>query len=587
MAANIEHTFYTPGPWVQPNMRNIGDSLLDLYKMKLAREEATRQSEESKMNMELKRLDMQRKLEEEKRQKEFTKQAGNFVNQYQKSQNLPPAGTAQKTVPPSLGAMVAAGGMPGPLAGVMSNAMQGSFPAPQTPETLQRNLAMASIQSGDPEKIAAALKLLNPAQSGRTAEEQMAIDNNRNKLKQVVMAQALEDRKAAMDYAQTLRDGTIQGEQKFKMYMAQVNQGFQERMVKLQIASRPDAAPFEMEGLLYSRPAGGGYAPVMVPDVPAAAGAVLPSAPPPPPMVAPGAGASMMAIPDVQSPGMQNAANVPLPADYGTGPSGATLYSDQTATGTAPLGPESLPTGEPLPQTPTGMHQARATPKVASARQTGILTQKDVLKTKQGWTNGPVMKGMNQALGDYKKINRLINQINSDAQSGKPIAVNQLGLLWTTIKSLDNSVVRPSEAELFTAADTYAQRLQNAITQFGADSEDVRKLSLAVTNDLARMSRMAYQSTWDAFGTARDEYLTNYAPMFIQSGLIKSPDELVAPLGEGYTPTEEGAPSPATPTQSALPAGAVLQRDKTGKTVGYRVGDQKFYMDGTPVSGGK
>jgi hypothetical protein len=63
-------SFYAPSEWAQPNQRNIGDSLLDLYKMKRQIEQDRMAAEESRMALETKKLAMQESLERAKQERE-------------------------------------------------------------------------------------------------------------------------------------------------------------------------------------------------------------------------------------------------------------------------------------------------------------------------------------------------------------------------------------------------------------------------------------------------------------------------------------------------------------------------------------
>ena len=66
-------SFYAPGEWVQPNQRNIGDSLLDLYKMKREIENDRMQREKAQMELENERLDRATVLENAKKEREGQK----------------------------------------------------------------------------------------------------------------------------------------------------------------------------------------------------------------------------------------------------------------------------------------------------------------------------------------------------------------------------------------------------------------------------------------------------------------------------------------------------------------------------------
>ena len=111
----------------------------------------------------------------------------------------------------------------------------------------------------------------------------------------------------------------------------------------------------------------------------------------------------------IQSPGMASTTQ-DLPADYGTGPSGAVLYTDGTATGTAPVGPEPRP----------GVHQARAVPKESAWNNPTRLNSVEAGIVSKAMVNSgfrPVLYRVNLGTKFAAAANEQLNNLEYDIRN--------------------------------------------------------------------------------------------------------------------------------------------------------------------------
>ncbi len=360
-------SFYAPEEWVQPNQRNIGDSLLDLYKMK-RQIEADRQAQEAaKMEMELKRMEMNRKVEEEKRQKEYVKQIGNLANQYQKTQALP-----EKVKAPAATNLAAlfAGAAPGMMgaAGVMNRAMQGSFPQQfATPrmgaEELQRGAALAALQAGDPEKMSAALKLLSPTQTGRTFEEQSALNAQMHEFRlKEIQARGVEAAKK-LKLLEDLYNRKEISQREYEMKKAQIEQDWKMDIERFRADTRQDLAVnrpvarwTDQQGNVWYQTNDGAVHPAMIAGVAPAPGAAPAPMPPSLPLVGQAEPAPGNKVPSMAGAGAPSMDLPPMDATKAAFEDGRLAGWPGAPPWTVPTGPEgaapastTAPVAEPAP----------------------------------------------------------------------------------------------------------------------------------------------------------------------------------------------------------------------------------------------
>lgn len=192
----INTDIYQFGQWAQPNQRNIGDSLLDLYRMKREIEKDKMDREEARMNLDLKKIAMQESLERAKQEREGQKKLADLFEV--RPQVSPASSGAYKkgmgtAADMANAAMRIAGGMFGAGTPNTLPAIQPSFPVKQmmqgvteramTPKTAnlqdpQIQAQLLQIFANMPSKAGAVDDLIRatmrPESTALTAEQRMA-----------------------------------------------------------------------------------------------------------------------------------------------------------------------------------------------------------------------------------------------------------------------------------------------------------------------------------------------------------------------------------------------------------------------------
>jgi len=587
-------SFYAPGEWVQPNQRNIGDSLLDLYKMKREIENDRQAQEAAKMEMELKRMEMSRKVEEEKRQKEYVKQIGNLANQYQKTQALPEK--VKVPAAPNLAAMFA-GAAPGMMgaAGVMNRAMQGSFPQQfATPrmgaEELQRGAALAALQAGDPEKMSAALKLLSPTQTGRTFEEQSALNAQMHEFRLKEIQARGEETVEKLKLLDEQRRVTKMSDREYQTKRDEILHGYRMAVAKYNAESRQDLAedkPYrywkdERTGDIWER-GPGGWRPAMVGGTAPAPGTTPAPAPgavpaPMPPSLpptgqaepAPGDKVPSMAgagAPSMDLPPMDNTKAAFEGGRLAGGPGAAPWTTPTGSEGAAPVA-EPAPVNRPGQQFNVGKKLASekdSRPAINALRQVFVKAN-------------PVAKVIDGAAQNMALVNKTYDEITS-GEGVKTVA--QLQLLWNTIKQLDDSVVRDSERQYFLLGIPVREKIENELSRWQSDPNAVSMMPDEYAKALMEAARRGYAATLDTYEMARRKHNSQFGKDYLAE-LGGDVENLIQPLPSDYRALLRETPQAST-DQKII--GTVVGKD--GKKYNVFQTPNGPMRSATPIEGGQ
>lgn len=566
----INTDIYQFGQWAQPNTRNIGDSLLDLYRMKREIENDKMAREEARMNLDLKKIAMQESLERAKQEREGQKKLADLFAP--KAQVSPESAGAYKkgmgtAADMANAAMRIAGGMFGAGTPNTLPAIQPSFPVKQmmqgvteramTPETAnlqdpQIQAQLLQIFANMPSKAGAVDDLIRatmrPESTALTPEQRMAELKYKADTKK-----ALEDARAQVtrEIVKMKQEGksTLDKEHQERaltMALTVLNRGgeIKEALAYIQAYLKPpvtsgmlDGQPVQTvvignraypivqgQGTPYQMPSSqtpsiSPFTPTEGP-VPEPAGA---GAPPAAPATGPNA-ASMSALP----PNME----ADMAAARAANDSQA-LYQETPGEGAPASGSVQTPpaTGTEVPK--AGVLQPM--PKAAK----GALTEKDLQSIRMYWDRD-TGKAMQTALKDYRRVEETIKTIEYKASRGEPVALDQMAAFWDAIRAIDNSVVRPGELQLFSQAQSIHDTFKNSLSRIGNDPAQVRLLTMQMSRDLAAMGRRAYRATYDAYEARKEGFVRQFAPPYVQSGLIDSENDFLAALNEAYKP--EGVP---------------------------------------------
>lgn len=156
----------------------------------------------------------------------------------------------------------------------------------------------------------------------------------------------------------------------------------------------------------------------------------------------------------------------------------------------------------------------------------------DIQKT---WLSSPEKKDANQAFANYQRLKSEIARIRESIDSGEPKALLENKLLFTFIKNIDNSVVRPSEVELFRNATTFFNKLSMDLGRYVDDESKLRQMSADMLNQIEQNTEDAYEASMLSLSTIKKEFEDELGPYFVEQGVIQKPGDL---LGEpGFVPS--------------------------------------------------
>jgi len=543
----INTDIYQFGQWAQPNTRNIGDSLLDLYRMKREIEKDKMDREEARMNMDLQKLSMQQTLENAKKEREGQKAFAELM----KGQ------TVEKPVitPGSVISGLTRGA--GALGSMFENVTRGSFPQtpPQMPSlsTTQRTLKpvdfkdpviqakLVQILASMPSKagvlddalraaMAPESRTLTPEQRMEElkfkAETKKALETRQAQLLQQLTTQKLDAR---------AKESLLHDLRAFTSASALLDQGA-DRKTALEWLHATLNAPIK-EGLMNGQAIVGTVTinpTTMQPVInPIKLGGGLPANS----VVEPAGGTPFTPVTDfgATGPGMQIPEDVLAQRDAARAAANDSqaLYQETPGEGAPASGSVQTPpaTGTEVPK--AGVLQPM--PKAAK----GALTEKDLQNIRMYWDRD-TGKAMQTALRDYRRVEETIKTIEYKASRGEPVALDQMAAFWDAIRAIDNSVVRPGELQLFYQAQSIYDTFKNRLSRIENDPAQVRLLTMQMSRDLAAMGRRAYRATYDAYEARKEGFVRQFAPPYVQSGLIDSENDFLAALNEAYKP--EGVP---------------------------------------------
>ena len=573
-------SFYAPGEWVQPNQRNIGDSLLDLYKMKRQIEQDRMAAEESRMALETKKLAMQDALERTKQEREGQKAFAELMKGQQVQKPVVTPGSV-------IGGLTKGAGM---LGNMYLDAMRGSFPqvpSLSTTQTVQEpvNLKDPAIQARLVQILAsmpskqgvlddAIRAAMAPESRALTFEQQMEKEQFRANLRTSIeaskaqLARDLQDNKftqqgrleaqkryEAFNYASQLIAQNIDG----RIVLAHMNSIFNAPIVQGRV-NRVD-----MMGVRRVNPETG--APEFIPLQPVgASSAPMPSpaaAPPPAPAMAPAAAGP---VPPSAAPATgPNAPSMDLSgADLAPRGGGVeTLYSEDTEP-PASFTPDVAP--------PPALSQIVQPIK----RESTLEAQKNkTLSHIQDKFDNGGSKVFYNSVPTYRTLFGLLQDDVDRIRKGLPPQATRSEMyLILRAKVLDpTSVVRESEVLRYQALQSFANKYRNTINLFKQDYAPSESEILQMHRDLGRMYRDLRDWHVSTQNAARQE--------LINQGI--APEKLVV----REEMTMPGVPGTG-PSQPKIPAGAKLKYDRaTGQPVGYMLNGSPYLLDGTPYKGAK
>lgn len=564
-------SFYAPGEWVQPNQRNIGDSLLDLYKMK-RQIEADRQAQEiAQMDLENKRLERATKLENAKMEREGQKKladlltpkpvvTGNLTDKYRKGM-----GTAADV---ANAAMKAAGA----FTGTALPSVQASFPAQGLSQaTVNRAQQDAEVDFENPEligklmQIAASTPSMRPVldeivkasitkkaqKNGRTFEEELALIEAKKggqlAVQDAITARVTQIVERKAEIAQALQEGkfTQEGALMARKYLLDLDA---ELTTIRERARVTPPSPYETaKGTAYQAPiydTGGRVVGWQM--VPYAEG----TQPQVPPQVQPPTGGGQTApapgnkVPTMAGPNAPSMPEIPMPTAgmQGAIDSGLMAAAPGTtpgATGTADLGtPPDTATGTPPVQYPV---QPRVKPGTVGAYTPEQRAAININKVQNEFRSKKFVKGMDTALFNMNKLNQRYRQY-MDRGGIKSIA--ELTTLFEFIKGLDDSVVRESEISLFKSGQDFINRWKNILSGYTGSTEDVRILGEKFMREIVNESRMGFQARLNTYETLRKQEIQDKAAFYSAFG--RKAEDYYKPLPVAYAIAARGGIVPSS-----------------------------------------
>lgn len=582
-------SFYAPGEWAQPNQRNIGDSLLDLYKMKRQIEQDRMAAEESRMALETKKLAMQGALERAKQEREGQKRLADlFENRPQvspRSAEMYKQGMGTATDMANA-AMRAAGNLMG--AGV-PNAIpniQPSFPVQQmTQAATEKALTPQTANLRDPQIQAQLLQILAsmPSKSGAvddviraamapesralTFEQQMEKEQFRANLRMSIEAFKAQAARDLQDNKFT-QQGKLEAQKRYEAfnYASQLlAQNIDGRVVVAHLNSFLNAPVVQGRvngvdtvGVRRVNPETG--APEFIPLQPVgASSAPMPSpaaAPPPAPAMAPAAAGP---VPPSAAPAAgPNAPSMDLSgADLAPRGGGVeTLYSE----GTEP--PASFTPDVAPPPAPSQIVQPIKRESTLEAQKNKMLSH-----IQDKFDNGG-SKVFYNSVPIYRTLFGLLQDDVDRIRKGlPPQATRSEMFLMLRAKVLDpTSVVRESEVLRYQALQSFANKYRNTINLFKQDYAPSESEILQMHRDLGRMYRDLRDWHISTQNAARQELINQG----IDPGKLVVREEMTMP----------GVPGTG-PSQPKIPAGATMAY-MNGKPVGYMLNGAPYNLDGTP-----
>ena len=561
-------SFYAPSEWAQPNQRNIGDSLLDLYKMKRQIENDRMAAEESRMALETKKLAMQGALERAKQEREGQKA---FAELMKGQQVQKPAITPGSVI----GGLTKGAGMlgdlyqnAGQLPSVLTRAMQGSFP--QMPSLSTTQTVQEPVNFKDPAIQARLVQILAsmpskqgvlddalraamaPESRALTFEQQMEKEQFRANLRMSIeaskaqLARDLQDNKftqqgkleaqkryEAFNYASQLLAQNIDG----RVAVAHLNSFLNAPVVQGRVNG------VDTVGVRRVNPETG--APEFIPLRPVGTS----SAPMPSPAAAP---------PSAAPAGGPNAPNMDL-SGGGLAPRGGGV-GDLFSEGTEP--PVSFTPDVAPPPAPSQIVQPIKRESTLEAQKNKMLSH-----IQDKFDNGG-SKVFYNSVPTYRTLFGLLQDDVDRIRKGlPPQATRSEMFLVLRAKVLDpTSVVRESEVLRYQALQSFANKYRNTINLFKQDYAPSESEILQMHRDLGRMYRDLRDWHISTQNAARQE--------LINQGI--APEKLVV----REEMTMPGVPGTG-PSQPKIPAGATMAY-MNGKPVGYMLNGAPYNLDGTP-----
>ena len=199
---------------------------------------------------------------------------------------------------------------------------------------------------------------------------------------------------------------------------------------------------------------------VTVPNVVPSSGVTVPNVVPPPDVTVPSPQKGPLNV-----PGMQEIPVVP-------NVSGPLPMSLQPGAPKVPVAPQELP---PSP----------LQPPVKAA-----TTIKDLENIRKTWDKDLEVKAFREDLVNDQKARVVEDKIMERAAKGESIAMEQITQMYSYIRALDNSVVKPTEFDTFrAAADDLFTRVETALTDVNLSEEQKRVISLDASKRLMELRR--------------------------------------------------------------------------------------------------
>lgn len=557
-------SFYAPGEWVQPNQRNIGDSLLDLYKMKRQIEADRMVREEARMELENKRLERATKLENAKMEREGQKKladlltpkpvvTGNLTDKYRKGM-----GTAADV---ANAAMKAAGA----FTGAALPSAQASFPAQGLSQaTASRAQQDAEVDFENPEligklmQIAASTPSMRPVldeivkasitkkaqKNNRTFEEELALIEAKKgsnlAVQDAITARATQLMERKAEITKALQEGrfTQEGALMAQKYMLALDAEL--ATIRERARVTPPTPGTYAQGVGYRTPrydqngqvVGWDIAPFGISGQPAPA----PQTPAQQAPFSPGQVASGQAgiapsdkvakMAGPEAPGMMNIpgtgadANLDVGAATGAAPL-ATATPDLAAEEKWPVQPAAKPAGA-----------SKYTPEQTAAM---ALT-----KEQNNFRGRKFVRSMDTALFQMNKLNARYKEY---LQKGGVKSIQELTTLFEYIKGLDDSVVRESEISLFKRGQDWLTDWGNTISRFRGSPEQVRIMGDQFMREIVRESRMGFQERINTYETLRKDEMAAKAPIF--KSFNQNPEDYYKPLSPLYLAAARGGVLPS------------------------------------------
>ena len=551
-------SFYAPGEWAQPNQRNIGDSLMDLYRMRQQIEADRMSREAARMDLENRKIEQQTVLENAKKEREAQKIV-------QKALEGTPATEARTTIPSVISGLTKGAQS---IAGMFST--PGIFPTslPQMPSFQSPATPAQPVNFQDPQVQAALMRAATIApsmrpvlddiirttmarQSGRTAAEQADLFARQHEYRMAELRAKSEDTVERLKLLDEQRRITRMGDREYQTKRDAILQGYRLAVAQFNAETRPMQTDAGWNVVDYNAPGGPVAQPIRQGTMPSGTGQ--------PPAVSPTAGAGMdLPAGSIQTP---SAPDVAPSGDYGIGPSGMT---DGTSTKPAPTAPEEPPLKQARPPERTGG-------KSTEEKIAGI--QKDFR------SSFPDAKLMPKKLAAMDKINRTYADIEANPKD----AVAQLQMLWSVIKEQDDSVVKESETKFFLLGRGAEEEFNKTIEWLRANPGEAAVMGPKYARQLMNSVRRSYVANLGAYDSERRRYLSQNSKLLSSYG-VENPDEVLPPLPSEYQAAYEGTILGAAKTPGT-PAGTVTGKD--GKKYQVYQTPQGLVRSKTPIEGGQ